>query len=50
MFEPNGGRLLALVRGIAKNDLSNFSIPGRIVFGAVALLMTVWMLGFSAVI
>jgi hypothetical protein len=35
---------------MAKPDLPNFTIFGRIVFGAVALLMVLWLLRLSGVV
>jgi hypothetical protein len=35
---------------MAKPDLPNFSILGRIVFGAVALLMVFWLLRLSGIV
>jgi hypothetical protein len=35
---------------VAKPDTPNFSIPARIAFGAVALVMIVCMLRFFAII
>jgi hypothetical protein len=36
--------------GMAKPDLPNFSIFGRIVFGLIALLMAFWLLRLSGVV
>lgn len=35
---------------MAKQNLSNFSIPGRIFFGVIAILMILWMLRLSGII
>jgi hypothetical protein len=35
---------------MAKRDLPNFSIAGRIVFGIVALLMVLWLLRLSGIV
>jgi hypothetical protein len=35
---------------MAKPDLPNFSIPGRIVFGIIALLMVLWLLRLSGIV
>jgi hypothetical protein len=41
--------LLPVTR-MAKQDLPNFSIFGRIVFGIVALLMVWWLLRLSGIV
>jgi hypothetical protein len=35
---------------MAKPDLPNFSILGRIVFGIVAILMVLWLLRLSGIV
>jgi len=35
---------------MAKKDLPNFSIFGRIVFGVIAILMILWLLRVSGVV
>jgi hypothetical protein len=35
---------------MAKPDLPNFSIPARIAFGIVAILMTLWLLRLSGIV
>jgi hypothetical protein len=35
---------------MAKPDTPNFSVPGRIVFGVVALLMVILMLRWTGVV
>jgi len=35
---------------VVKPDLPNFSIPGRIAFGIVALLMVLWLLRLSGIV
>jgi hypothetical protein len=35
---------------MAKPDLPNFSIFGRIVFGLIALLMVFWLLRLSGIV
>jgi len=35
---------------MAKRDLPNFTIFGRIVFGVVALLMVLWLLRLSGIV
>jgi hypothetical protein len=35
---------------MAKPDLPNFSPVGRIVFGAVAILMVLWLLRLSGIV
>ena len=35
---------------MAKPDLPNFSIFGRIVFGVVAILMILWLLRLSGIV
>jgi hypothetical protein len=35
---------------MAKKDLAKFSMPARIIFGVVAVLMIVWLLRLSGIV